>query len=229
MTQKALGKLKLWPDNYNEGDVGMIATSIRRFGFNDPPGVWKNNEVRDGNHRVMALRAIKADGPRPEQDKKWPPQGVTVKDDEWWIDWVDLRHLNEQEATAYAIAANRAVELASQDDLKLSMLLQNIAIEDAKLAQAAGYSGDDLDALMRMATWDGTQFNYEEAWAGMPEFDQPGEDVYKSIIVHCLTQEDYEAFSKAVNQDAMTEQTKFIYYPMRPQEDMTQYTVEDEA
>jgi hypothetical protein len=159
MTQKALGKLKLWPDNYNEGDVGMIATSIRRFGFNDPPGVWKNNEVRDGNHRVMALRAIKADGPRPEQDKKWPPQGVTVKDDEWWVDWVDLRHLNDTDAQRYAVAANRSVQLASQDDLKLSMLLQNFAAEDATLLEGTGYSGDDLDRLLKETNGFGPDFS----------------------------------------------------------------------
>ena len=149
MDKQSLAKLKLWPDNYNEGDVGMIAASIRRFGFNDPPGVWKDNEVRDGNHRVMALRIVKAAGPRPDEDKKWPPQGVTVKGADWFIDRVDLSHLNEQEATAYAIAANRSVELASQDDLRLSMLLQNIAVEDEKLLAAAGYSGDDLDELLR--------------------------------------------------------------------------------
>lgn len=149
MDKQSLANLKLWPDNYNEGDVGMIAASIRRFGFNDPPGVWKDNEVRDGNHRVMALRIIKAAGPRPNEDKKWPPQGVTVKGADWFIDWIDLGHLNAQEATAYAIAANRSVELASQDDLRLSMLLQNIAVEDEKLLAATGYSGDDLDELLR--------------------------------------------------------------------------------
>ena len=149
MDKQSLGKLKLWPDNYNEGDVGMIAASIRRFGFNDPPGVWQDNEVRDGNHRVMALRVVKAAGPRPDEDKKWPPQGVTVKGADWLIDWIDLSHLNAQEATAYAIAANRSVELASQDDLRLSMLLQNIAVEDEKLLAATGYGGDDLDELLR--------------------------------------------------------------------------------
>jgi ParB-like chromosome segregation protein Spo0J len=171
MTQKALSKLKLWPDNYNEGDIGMIATSIRRFGFNDPPGVWKNNEVRDGNHRVLALRAIKADGPRPDDDKKWPPQGVTVKGDDWHIDWIDLRHLNEQEATAYAVAANRAVALASQDELKLSMLLQNIAAEDERLLAATGYSGDDIDTLIKYATND----NYD--FKPLDEFPEYGEDI----------------------------------------------------
>lgn len=150
MDKQALATLKLWPDNYNEGDVGMIAASIRRFGFNDPPGVWQDNEVRDGNHRVMALRIIKAAGPRPNEDKKWPPQGVTVRGADWFIDWIDLSHLNAQEATAYAIAANRSVELASQDDLRLSMLLQNIAVEDEKLLAATGYGGDDLDELLKM-------------------------------------------------------------------------------
>ena len=52
------GNAKLHPDK----QVGMIAESIERYGFNDPIAVWENEagelEIVDGNGRLLAARRL---------------------------------------------------------------------------------------------------------------------------------------------------------------------------
>lgn len=146
---KPLAGLQLWEDNYNRGDVAGIARSIRRFGFNNAPRIWKDNEVRGGNHTVLALRKIKDEGPRPDLDKQWPPENVQVNDKDWHIPWIDISHLDPLEATAFAIADNQHARNATQDDRLLFEYLNDIAV-DATLMDATGYSDDAFDQLTKL-------------------------------------------------------------------------------
>jgi hypothetical protein len=61
----------------------------------------------------------------------------------------------------------------------------------------------------------------------MPEFEQEDLESWKAIKVHFANQEDYESFSRLVNQ-TMTPKTTYIWYPYKAAEDLTRYTVEDE-
>lgn len=56
--------------------------------------------------------------------------------------------LTGSEATAYAIADNRAADLAEWDDQSLAEVLAALRAEDDDLAAAAGYSPDELAALL---------------------------------------------------------------------------------
>lgn len=145
-----LDDLALWEDNYNQGDIGAIALSIRRFGFNNAPRVWNGLNLRAGNHTVLALRQIKAEGANPDQDRQFPPHNVYVQGDDWLVDCIDIGDLSDEEATAFAIADNRDAALASQDETALLKHLIRLSEQDEGLLLATGYDGDDMEALRKM-------------------------------------------------------------------------------
>lgn len=53
---------------------------------------------------------------------------------------------------------------------------------------------------------------WKKHWVGMPEFEQEDNPPYKKIIVSFRTKEDYEEFSKMIDQP-LTEKTKSIWHP----------------
>ena len=145
-----LDDLILWEDNYNQGDVGAIALSIRKTGFNNVPRVWNGLNLRAGNHTVKALRLIRQEGPQAG-DRAFPPAHVYVEDGEWYVDVLGLGDLSEAEATAFAIADNRDAALASHDEtslLKHLLLLHEQG--DESLLLASGYDTDDMENLRRI-------------------------------------------------------------------------------
>lgn len=147
----ALGEIKLWDKNYNEGDVGALSISFRKFGYNGVIVIW-NGIGKAGNHSVMALRAIKASGPNSKLDRAWPPDQILVQGDEWYARFVDISDLSEIEADAFAVAANRLARLSVFDEKRLSNLLQRVADVDRGLLVATGYDGEGLDEMLRRVT-----------------------------------------------------------------------------
>lgn len=143
--KKALADLILWADNYNHNDVMGIARSIRRYGFNNAPRLWRGVHVRGGNHTVMALRLLKAEGPKPDQDRTWPPENITVKDDDWYVDWIDISHLPEAESIEFAHADNQWARNAAPDPEKVLSYLQSIA--DPTIIETMGYGQDAIEQL----------------------------------------------------------------------------------
>lgn len=67
----------------------------------------------------------------------------------------------------------------------------------------------------------------DKLWQGMPEFAQEEVGV-GSLVVHFLTDEDRQEFSRLIGQK-VTEATKFLWHPIRAIENLRQYTMEDEA
>lgn len=149
-----LDKLSLWQGNYNQGDVGVIYTSIKKWGFNKGVSRWFDVVSGDmvviaGNHTVKALRALQADGKTPKGN------ALIVHDGHWYIQAADASHLSPDDAIAYAIADNRTAQLATQDDellLKyLSAIEQDAALNnDPQHLTATGYDADDLQILRRI-------------------------------------------------------------------------------
>lgn len=142
ISYRDLTTLKTWKRNYRHGDVGAIITSIVTFGFNHALRVWNDNTVIAGNHSLLALQSIKAQGLQP-------PRGIRADKDNWIIPCIDVSHLTETQAQAFAIADNRTSELAENDNQQLADLLSEIAAQDEKLLAATGYDGDDVDALLK--------------------------------------------------------------------------------
>lgn len=146
--------LKVWGvddkthgENYNEGDVGLIAEGIRQYGFAGVAKVWKDNQLRGGNHTVMAVRSIKQQGRQPE-DKIWPPKNIAVRDGKWFVPCVSVAHLSETEAIGFAIFDNRAAAKASQNDEFLFEYLSNLRESEDDLI--TGYDDDDYALLAKL-------------------------------------------------------------------------------
>lgn len=145
---KPLASLREWEDNYNHGDVEAIALSIRRFGMNSALRVWRDEIVMAGNHTLKALRLIQEQGAKPKLDHVFPPQNIVVKGNEWFVQYVDVSHLEPLEAKAYAIADNNLARQAVTDDQKLAEYLQEIMAGSEQAFKATGYNREGLNALL---------------------------------------------------------------------------------
>lgn len=212
-----LATLKRWNRNYRQGDVGAIIQSIARFGFNGALRVWRDDVVIAGNHALMALLQMKASAYQT-------PRGIVEHDGKWLIPCVDVSHLSEIEAEAYAIADNRTQERGDNDNEQLAALLSSIAAEDAALLAATGYDGDDVDNLLRILAYatlggnggQGPNDPYEE-WRGMPEYETEPL-ACQSLHIHFKTQEDVDSFAELIGQ-TITEKTRSLWYPYQERAD----------
>lgn len=79
---------------HGDFDVDAIAESIRKFGFNDPIGVWgKDNLIVEGHGRLLA-------------SKKLGMKKVPI---------IHLDHLSDEQRRAYALAHNKTAENSEWD------------------------------------------------------------------------------------------------------------------
>lgn len=136
-----LDEIQIWERNYRVGNVEIIASSIRRFGFNSTVRIHTGT-VYAGNHSILALRAI-------HDAEDLPPLGIEVSRGRWLVPCLDISHLSKDEASAFAIADNRASDVATNDSEALAALLAELHLESPELVNDSGYSEDDLDALLR--------------------------------------------------------------------------------
>jgi hypothetical protein len=167
---RPIAQLCAWEDNYNTNDVASIALSIRRYGFNNALRVWRDNIIMAGNHTFAGLLLIEAEGPRPYVDQSWPPANVTVHDGQWFVQVVDVAHLSDIEAKAFAIADNQLARQAVTDDVLLARYLQEIAEHDKAMTAASGFDDAAFDAMMKYLT------------ADMVDDDAPSEDEWASAL-----------------------------------------------
>lgn len=89
---------------HGEEDVEAIVNSIKRFGFVDPIGIWKENIIVEGHGRLEAA-------------KKLGMKEVPV---------IHLDHLTDEERRAYALAHNKTAELSGWDFEKLDLELEDL-------------------------------------------------------------------------------------------------------
>lgn len=175
--------LKLWPGNYNEGDVSAIVRSIRRFGFVGTLRVWQNNELRGGNHSLMALLDIKRHGAIPELDLQYPPKGVVVKKNNWFVECNDVSYLTETEALAFAIADNRTAALATQNDELLVSYLEHLNDISSDYPLIIGYDDDDVDLLKQILN--GNYDHSDESHASSTDASPVALSAQYMILIEC--------------------------------------------
>ena len=92
-----VGSLKPYEKNarkHQDADVQTIVASIKEFGFDDPIGVWgEDNLIVEGHGRLMAA-------------KKLGMETVPV---------IHLDHLTDEQRRAYALAHNKTAEMSEWD------------------------------------------------------------------------------------------------------------------
>ncbi len=103
-----VGSLKPYEKNarkHQDADVQTIVASIKEFGFDDPIGVWgEDNLIVEGHGRLMAA-------------KKLGMETVPV---------IHLDHLTDEQRRAYALAHNKTAEMSEWDFDLLSGELDGI-------------------------------------------------------------------------------------------------------
>ena len=110
-------------------NLDAIKASLQRFGQQKPIVVDEKGIVIAGNGTLTAARAL-----------GWDAINIVRTE------------LAGAEATAYAIADNRTAELAEWDDEALAKQLSALQIEDEALVEAAGFSDEELTALVDEVT-----------------------------------------------------------------------------
>ena len=99
--------------NHGDIDIQAIKDSIETFGFNDPIGIWsENNVIVEGHGRLAAARAL----------------GMTE------VPCIRLDHMTDEERRAYGLAHNKTAELSEWNFAELNIELAGIkAIDMSKL------------------------------------------------------------------------------------------------
>jgi len=97
-----------------EWQIEQIKNSIQEFGFNDPIAIDENNTIIEGHGRYLALKEL----------------GYTE------VEVIRLKHLTEEQKTAYAIAHNKLTMNTEFDIEKLQYELNKLEV-----------NGFDLDLL----------------------------------------------------------------------------------
>ena len=88
-------------------DVEIIKSSIERFGFNDPIGIWHDNIVIEGHGRLQACKEL------------------GIKE----VPCIRLDHLSDEERRAYGLAHNKSTDLSTWDFEKLDLELATLDMD----------------------------------------------------------------------------------------------------
>ena len=136
-----LSKLKRAPRNPKEHDLGMLHSSIERFGYVDPIMLDENTgRLVAGHGRLDALQQMKASGGDA-------PARIRADGTEWLVPVIrGIAFDDEREAEAYLVADNQATILGGWDEAVLADVLADFAEDDA--LEGMGFDGDDLDVLL---------------------------------------------------------------------------------
>ncbi|QHQ35439.1 site-specific DNA-methyltransferase [Algicella marina] len=110
---------------HSEAQVGLIAGSIREFGFNNPVLVDGANGIIAGHGRVLAAEKL----------------GLAK------VPVIELAHLNETQKRAYILADNRLAEAAGWDRELLSLELGDLGDLGVELGDL-GFDAKELDDLL---------------------------------------------------------------------------------
>lgn len=95
--------------DHGDDDVNAIRASIRQFGFDDPIGIWSDqNIIVEGHGRQLAAIA----------------EGLET------VPCIRLDHLSDAQRKAYALAHNKTAELSEWNDGLLKAELENIPTID---------------------------------------------------------------------------------------------------
>ena len=147
-----------WEENPNAHDLGMLADSLEKHGFRNPP-IWDNNlnggrgGVAGGNGRIKTLLWMQA-------QRRQPPRAIVAEGDEWLVPVIfGCDADSEAQAMAYAIDDNNltmaggnftAVDIANNWDKEAYLkVLQRLAEADV---MPVSVDHEDLDLLLSLAT-----------------------------------------------------------------------------
>ena len=97
---------------HTDKDINSIAANIKKFGFDDPIGIWSDkNIIVEGHGRLLAAKRLGMDS----------------------VPCIRLDHLTDEQRKAYALAHNKTAELSKWFDELLQSELADIKDIDMQL------------------------------------------------------------------------------------------------
>lgn len=207
----------LTPDAQNanrgtERGIYMVENSLEQYGAGRSILVDAEGRVIAGNKTLAAavekgfpVQVVRTDG---------KALVVVQRED------LDLSNGDER-ARLLAYADNRSSEVGL--DWSPEQLLADL---DAGLDLEGMFRDWEMDLILGKVGEE--DFDPEREWQGMPEFEQPDIQSFHSIVVHFANLEAISAFAKLVGR-TVTDRTKSIQYPPKPNEDKRSYVVIDES
>lgn len=173
---------------HSEAQIAQIAGSIKEFGFTNPILIDGENGIIAGHGRVMAAQKL----------------GLAE------VPCIRLGYLTEAQKRAYVIADNKLALNSGWDEQLLAIELKDLEIAEFDLA-LTGFNDAEIAAAMSVLD-DKGEFDPQEEWQDMPEFDQKDKKAFRTIPVHFNSQKDVDDFAVLIAQK-ITEKTRFIWFP----------------
>lgn len=212
-----LDQAVIWERNSKKHDLPALAKSIQKYGFLDPMkfDTKLNNGkggIVEGNGRAAALHEMFTQNTAL-------PRGILQNGNGWLVPvlfGVDAK--SQKMAQAYAIDHNNLtmrggdfgiLEIARMwDDKEYAKLL-----EDLQASAELPVSIDDAEIAAYINTLNSNgEFNANNEWQGMPEFEQKDKTAFQSIHIHFKNQKNVNDFSKLIKQK-ITSKTRSLWYP----------------
>jgi hypothetical protein len=138
-----------WSRNPKKHDFAQITSSIKRFGFTQPPLLDEDTQrLIAGHGRVECLLKLKAaGGERPKRVVSRMVDIDGVPTERWFVPVIrGLKFANEDEASAYLIADNRLTEIGGWDEPMLKEMLNELNDRGAEL-EGVGFDLKELEVL----------------------------------------------------------------------------------
>lgn len=181
--------------------VEAIATSIQKYGFDQPISVDSDIVIIKGHGRLLAAKML----------------GMTE------VPVIVRNDLSLIEAAAARIADNKVAESAWDENLlpiELSMLkehgvdFQDLGFSDDEIANLFKDVGDTVD-------------DHTKEWSDMPEYSQDDKMAFRTLKVHFRDDESINEFSRLLFQK-ISDKTKSLWFPANEVEKVENIRYESE-
>lgn len=137
-------KLRRWPRNPKDHDLGNLHQSINRFGFTNPMIIdERSGSLVCGHGRLEALLQKMKGGEEP-------PARVIQRNGTWLVPVIrGIEFNSEDEAGAYLLADNRLTEIGGWHEQELAQVLADMAVQGEEMLEGIGWDKDDIDNIIK--------------------------------------------------------------------------------
>lgn len=194
-----LEKIKPYPKNartHSNEQIGLIADSIKKYGFTTPLLVDESGVLIFGHGRRAAAELLGL-----------PDAPVSV-----------ARGWSEQDKNAYRIADNQIALRSGWDDVLLREQFHELKLEGYDVS-LLGFDEGQMTSLLTLNPQQGVNDPLEH-WQGMPSYDQADQTAHRTILVHFADDAAVEQFKQLVPDQPFTDKTKYVWFPSAPEDDV---------